>query len=598
MRRKKVWVVSPLLYLMAAAMVAMALASYPHSRILFLVELTAAGVSLLAVGASDLLRRRDSSRALRGAKRVLTGEESYALQEFGLAVAVVGRAGDIVWANQAFADTLGRGRDFVGENVLRYIYPKTFRQVMGEKGAAVSHGGREYTVYGARAKEGYLLYFVDDTYFKAIHKEYREKKPVVGLVVFDNREELLRDNMGGEGSRISGEVDAVLYRWASEDMGGFLRRLSDNRYLFLTDESHVEEAKQRRFRVLDDVRAVKSGKNNMSATISVGLGRGSRDIAESERWARQALDMALGRGGDQVAVKQEGDSYEFFGGLSKGVEKRDKVRTRVIAATLSDHIKASDQVFIMGHKNSDLDSVGSAVGMWAAIHKGLEKQVHVVLNRNQTLASPLVEMAEKAYPGQALFISPLEALQSTTDRSLLIVVDTHSVDFVESRELLERVPRVVVIDHHRMVVSHIKNALIFYHEPYASSASEMVTELAQYIKASSIDAVDAQALLAGIMLDTNNFVMKTGVRTFEASAFLRRRGADTVAVKKLFSDSLDTYKQKSQLVSGAEIYKGCAIATSSQDRGDLRVPAAQAADELLSIRGSRPLLCCTVPAGM
>lgn len=568
-------------------MVAMAFASYPHSRILFLVELTAAGVSLLAVGASDLLRRRDSSRALRGAKRVLTGEESYALQEFGLAVAVVGRAGDIVWANQAFADTLGRGRDFVGENVLRYIYPKTFRQVMGEKGAAVSHGGREYTVYGARAKEGYLLYFVDDTYFKAIHKEYREKKPVVGLVVFDNREELLRDNMGGEGSRISGEVDAVLYRWASEEMGGFLRRLSDNRYLFLTDESHVEEAKQRRFRVLDDVRAIKSGKNNMSATISVGLGRGSGDIAESERWARQALDMALGRGGDQVAVMQKGDTYEFFGGLSKGVEKRDKVRTRVIAATLTDHVKDSDRVFIMGHKNSDLDSVGAAVGMWAAIRKGLEKPAAVVINRNQTLARPLVDTVARAYPEEDVFIGAQEALQAVTDRSLLIVVDTHSVNFVEYHELLERVPRVVVIDHHRMMVSHIKNALIFYHEPYASSASEMVTELVQYIKASAIDAADAEALLAGIMLDTKNFVLKTGVRTFEASAFLRRQGADTVAVKKLFSDTLDTYKQKAQLVSGAEIYKGCAIAASTWEVEDLRIVAAQAADELLSILGVR-----------
>ncbi len=568
-------------------MVAMAFASYPHSRILFLVELTAAGVSLLAVGASDLLRRRDSSRALRGAKRVLTGEESYALQEFGLAVAVVGRAGDIVWANQAFADTLGRGRDFVGENVLRYIYPKTFRQVMGEKGAAVSHGGREYTVYGARAKEGYLLYFVDDTYFKAIHKEYREKKPVVGLVVFDNREELLRDNMGGEGSRISGEVDAVLYRWASEEMGGFLRRLSDNRYLFLTDESHVEEAKQRRFRVLDDVRAVKSGKNNMSATISVGLGRGSRDIAESERWARQALDMALGRGGDQVAVMQKGDTYEFFGGLSKGVEKRDKVRTRVIAATLTDHVKDSDRVFIMGHKNSDLDSVGAAVGMWAAIRKGLEKPAAVVINRNQTLARPLVDTVARAYPEEDVFIGAQEALQSVTDRSLLIVVDTHSVNFVEYHELLERVPRVVVIDHHRMMVSHIKNALIFYHEPYASSASEMVTELVQYIKASAIDAADAEALLAGIMLDTKNFVLKTGVRTFEASAFLRRQGADTVAVKKLFSDTLDTYKQKAQLVSGAEIYKGCAIAASTWEVVYLGCVAPQAADELLSILGVR-----------
>lgn len=587
MRRKKVWVVSPLLYLMAAAMAAMAVASYPHSRILFLVELTAAGLSLLAVGASDLLRRRDANRALRGAKRVLTGEEAYALQDFGLPVALVGRAGDIVWANQAFAETLGQGRDFPGENILRYIYPKTFRQVMGEKGAAVSHGGREYTVYGARAKDGYLLYFVDDTYFKAVYKEYREKKPVVGLVVFDNREELLRDNMGGEGSRISGEVDAVLYRWASEEMGGFLRRMSDNRYLFLTDESHVEAAKQRRFRVLDDVRAIKSGKNSMSATISVGLGRGSRDIAESERWARQALDMALGRGGDQVAVMQEGDTYEFFGGLSKGVEKRDKVRTRVIAATLTDHVKDSDRVFIMGHKNSDLDSVGSAVGMWAAIRKGLEKPAAVVINRNQTLARPLVDTVARAYPEEAVFIGSQEALQTATERSLLIVVDTHSVNFVEHHELLERIPRVVVIDHHRMMVSHIKNALIFYHEPYASSASEMVTELVQYIKASAIDAVDAEALLAGIMLDTKNFVLKTGVRTFEASAFLRRQGADTVSVKKLFSDTLDTYKQKAQLVSGAEIYKGCAIATSTWEVEDLRIVAAQAADELLSILGVR-----------
>ena len=585
MRKKKVWAVPPLCYLMAGAMVLMACASYSHSKILFLVELTTAGIALLAVGAADLICRRDAGRALRGAKRVLTGEEVYALEEFGLPVTVVGRAGEIVWANKIFADTLGHGRDFLGENVLRYIYPKTFRQVMGEKGAAVSHGSREYTVYGAKAKEGYLLYFVDDTYFKAIHKEYREKKPVVGLAVFDNREELLRDSMGGENSQIAGEVDSVLYRWVTGEMGGFIRKLNDNRYLFLTDESHLEEAKQRRFKVLDDVREIKSSKNNMSATISVGLGKDASDTAESERWARQALDMALGRGGDQVALMGKGDSFEFFGGTSKGVEKRDKVRTRVIAATLSDHVKESDRVFVMGHKNSDLDAVGAAVGMWAAIRKGLERPAAIVINRNQTLAGPLVDMVAKAYPGEQVFIGAQEAMATATDRSLLIVVDTHSVNFVEHHELLERIPRVVVIDHHRMMVSHIKNALIFYHEPYASSASEMVTELVQYIKGSAIDSADAQALLAGIMLDTKNFVLKTGVRTFEASAFLRRRGADTVAVKKLFSDSLDTYKQKAQLVSGAEIYKGCAIASSSWEMEDLRIAAAQAADELLSIMG-------------
>lgn len=493
-------------------------------------------------------------------------------------------AGDIVWANEAFSASLCNGGEYLGENVLHFLYPKTFRQVLGEKGTSVSHLGREYTVYGARTKTGYLLYFVDDTYFKSIHKEYREKKTVVCMAVFDNREELSRDSVGGDDSRVTAEVEGVLRRWVVDELGGFIRRLNNNRYLILTDDAHIEDAKLRRFPVLDTVREVKSA-NNMSATVSIGVGRGADTAAESERWARQALDMALGRGGDQVAVKLPGDTYEFFGGLSKGVEKRDKVRTRVIAATLSDHVKASDRVFIMGHKNSDLDSVGAAVGMWAAIRKGLEKPAQIVINRSQTLAATLVDRVDEAYPDEEIFISPLEALQSATERSLLIVVDTHSVNFVENSGLLERIPRIVVIDHHRMMVTHIKNALIFYHEPYASSASEMVTELTQYIKASAIDAVDAEALMAGIALDTKNFVLRTGVRTFEASAFLRRRGADTVSVKKMFSNTLDNYKQKAQLVSGAELYKNCAIATSNWDFDDMRVAAAQAADELLSIQG-------------
>lgn len=584
-RKKKVWVVSPLFYLMAAAMVVMACVSYRYSRIVFAVEMTAAGLALLAVAVSDLLYRRNITTTVKSAKKVLSAEEERTLDGFALPVAVVAPAGDIVWANEAFASSLCGGESFLGENVLKYIYPKTFRQVMGERGTAVSHRGREYTVYGVQAQKGYILYFVDDTYFKAIHREYREKKPVVGVAVFDNREEISRDSVSGDDSRITAEVEAVLRRWVVEELDGFIRRLANGRYLFITDDAHIEEMKQKRFRVLDDVREVKSAANNMSATVSIGVGRGADTPAESERWARQALDMALGRGGDQVAVKQPGDAYEFFGGLSKGVEKRDKVRTRVIAATLSDHVKASDRVFIMGHKNSDLDSVGAAVGMWAVIRKGLEKPASIVINRSQTLAASLVDRVDDAYPEEEVFISPLEAMQTATERSMLIVVDTHSVNFVENSDLLDRIPRIVVIDHHRMMVSHIKNALIFYHEPYASSASEMVTELVQYIKSSAIDGVDADALMAGIALDTKNFVLKTGVRTFEASAFLRRRGADTVSVKKMFSNTLDNYKQKAHLVSEAELYKGYAIATANFDFEDMRVAAAQAADELLSIQG-------------
>lgn len=586
MRGKKVWVISPLFYLMAAGMVVMALITFRYNKIAAIIEMTAAGVSLLSLLASDILYRRNVSLAVKSARKVLTAEERRAFDEFALPMAVIAPAGDIVGANEAFISTLCGGGEYMGQDVMRFIYPKTLRQVMGEKGAAVSYRGREYTVYGIRSKDGTILYFVDDTYFKSIAKEYREKKSVVCVAVFDNQEELIRNSAGGDDSRITAEVEAVLRRWASEEMGGFFSRLTSGRYLIITDDAHVEATKQRRFRVLDDVRGVKSA-SGMSATVSMGLGRGADTVAESERWARQALDMALGRGGDQVAVKLEGDTYEFFGGQSKGVEKRDKVRTRVIAATLSDHVKASDRVFIMGHRNSDLDSVGAAMGMWAAIRKGLEKPANIVINRGQTLASPLVEKIDEAYGEEQVFMSPAEALQIATERSLLIVVDTHSVNLVESSELLERISRVVVIDHHRMMVSHIKNALIFYHEPYASSASEMVTELVQYIRGSAIDGVDAEALMSGIALDTKNFVLKTGVRTFEASAFLRRRGADTVTVKKLFSNSLDNYKQKAQLVFGAEIYKGCAIATSNWDLADMRIAAAQAADELLSIQGVR-----------
>ena len=298
--------------------------------------------------------------------------------------------------------------------------------------------------------------------------------------------------------------------------------------------------------------------------------------------------MALGRGGDQVAVKQESDSYEFYGGLSKGVEKRDKSRTRVIAGAISDQISISDLVLVMGHKYSDLDSVGSAVGMWSAARKGMGKPAYVVIDKEQTLAQSLVESVEdnikdEDYP---IFITPEQAMEVITPRTLLVVTDTHSQDYVESAELLDSVDRIIVIDHHRLLARHIKNAAIFYHEPYASSASEMVAELAQFIGTNSLTKVESEALLSGIMLDTKNFVVKCGVRTFEAAAYLRRRGADTVDVKRMFSGSIENYKAKFQLVSAAEIYGNCAIACApGKSVPNIRIVAAQAADELLSIQG-------------
>jgi len=569
---------------MALGMLIMSIVSFRYNKILFTIEVTVSCLAICAVAVSDIVMRNNVSSAVRSAKKVLLAEDDASLDDLALPVVVVAPYGDIVWGNKLFRESLCAGESFIGEDILKFIYPKTLRQIIGEKGTSIVHGDKEYTVYGIKTSESYTLYFIDDTFYKSIHKEYREKKPVVCLVVFDNREEIARGSMGGEDSRINAEVDAVIREWGIGEMGGFMRKLDSSRYVVVTDELHIENAKQKRFQVLDYVRAIKSP--TMSATISIGVGKGASDVAESERWARQALDMALGRGGDQVAVMQKGDSYEFFGGLSKGVEKRDKVRTRVIAAAISDHVRASDKVFVMGHKNSDLDSVGSAVGMWAVVRKGIEKPANIVINRHATLAGQLVKSVETEYKGETIFISPQDALQAATEYSLLIIVDTHSFNFVESKELLDKMDRVIVIDHHRMMVTHIKNSLIFYHEPYASSTAEMVAEIVQYIRSSAIDAVDAQAMLAGIMLDTKNFVLKTGVRTFEASAFLKRCGADMVQVKRLFSDTLETYKERSQLVSGAEVYKGCAIASSTWEFDNVRVAAAQAADELLSIQGA------------
>ena len=582
--KKRVWASSPIFFVILAIMFAMTAATYFIGQTaLFYVELGVSVVATIAVAVSLHFFETYVGGAVKSAKKALGGLDYQALQDFTMAVAVVGEAGDIVWTNREFIVSVSGNRECQGENILRFLYPKTVPQILEDGGTDIAVDDRQFTVYGARTGESVVLYFVDDTYYKEINKEYALTRPVVLLICFDNREELARESTGAEDARVSSEVQAKLDAWAV-NMNGFLKRLNGERYLVLTDEEHIQGMMDSRFPILDEIRNIKN-ENNQSATISVGVGRGASSLKEGELWARRALDMALGRGGDQVAVKQKNDTYEFFGGLSKGVEKRDKVRTRVIAATLSDHVRASDVVFIMGHKFSDLDSMGAAVGLWSAINKVMNKKAYIVVNRAQTLAGQVVASMEEKAGGQQVFLSPQEALSMVGPHALLIVVDTHTPDFIESPELLNAVPRVVVIDHHRMMVHHIENALIFYHEPYASSASEMVAELVQYIGENCLDRTEAEALLSGIMLDTKNFVLRTGVRTFEATAYLRRRGADTVRVKRMFSDSIDAYKEKYRIVSSAEVVNQCAIASTEQDSANIRVTAAQAADELLSIKG-------------
>lgn len=294
--------------------------------------------------------------------------------------------------------------------------------------------------------------------------------------------------------------------------------------------------------------------------------------------------MALGRGGDQVAIIKKDNSYDFFGGKAAATEKASKVRMRVVSNAISRAIADSDIVYIMGHRFSDLDCVGAAIGMQCLIEKSLKRYCRIVINKELTMAQPLIDYAKNNLNSE-IFISPQQAIENVTAKTLLVVVDTHLRRSLESAELFDKCKRVVVIDHHRKAVDYINNSLVFCHEPSASSACEMCSEIIGCLDDKPIGFVQADALLAGIMLDTKNFAVKTGVRTFEAAAYLRRKGANTLTVKEMFSDSIDTYREKVGIVCKAHIYRGCAVSVADFTSGDIRLASAQAADEMLNLHG-------------
>ena len=348
--------------------------------------------------------------------------------------------------------------------------------------------------------------------------------------------------------------------------------------MVILDKVALDKITADKFPILKEIREIRF--NNREATLSIGIGANCDTLIESEQKARKALDMALGRGGDQVAV-MKGDNYEFYGGIPSGIEKMSKVRSRVIATSISRIISEADRVLLMGHRFSDLDCVGACVGLQPVIEQGLKKQCKIVIDRETSMAKSLIELVENE--DKSVFITVDEALRMTSSRTLLIVIDTHIPDRVESTELLKKCRNVVVIDHHRKMVNYIDDAVIFYHEPTASSASEMVTELITYLGESHIGKIHSEALLSGIMLDTKNFVIRTGVRTFEAAAFLRKHGADTVETKQLFSGTLRNHKEKYKIVNNAEVYRNCAVSIADGSSKDVRLISAQAADELLTV---------------
>lgn len=571
--------ITPLLLILVIVMFAMAVISFWWNKFVFIGEFLLSLSALIVVGLSALKLRHYVAQVFLDAVHAIDDEGRKKIEGIDCAAAVLGEKNEIIAVNRLFKERICSGESPIGANITEYLDGSDFHVIFNERGSETRRNDKWYTAFGVKSSEGALVYFIDNDEYKSNSDEYIASRPVVAIVMFDNREELERETEEGKASQITVLVEQTIVKWVASTTG-FYKKIAGGRYVVVMEERYIQKFMNEKFKILEDIREIKINERT-NATISIGVGHGGNTYKENELWARQALELALGRGGDQVAVKKA-ESYKFFGGVSKGVEKRDKVRTRVIAGTLITHIKNSSNVIIMGHRYSDLDSVGAAVGMWSAVSKGLKKTAYICINRQQTLAKSLVTSLEKAGM-EDVFKTESETIDLMDEHTLLIIVDTHSPNFLESKAVYEHSERVVVIDHHRMMVNHIDNAVVFYHEPYASSACEMTAELIQYLSNECPSRLESEAMLSGIMLDTKNFVLRTGVRTFEAAAYLRKNGADTVEVKRLFSNSIDTYKVKYKLVSEAEIFNYCAIAFAEENIPDIRIVAAQAADELLGI---------------
>ncbi|MFI3253045.1 MAG: DHH family phosphoesterase [Eubacteriales bacterium] len=502
--------------------------------------------------------------------------------------------GDIMWSNQFFL------KEVCGENGLTHTKINLLlpdfeaRWILEGKSQCPTEqivGDRRYLVFGTLVRTGekgvatYLAttYWVEITELSLKSEELEASRTTISVIMIDNYEDLLRNLSESQSSAILSAVNGKLGDWV-ESTGGVIRRYARESYILLTERQAMDKLIEEKFDILDQVREVVSGKG-IAATLSIGVGMGGESLDETFKFANLAIETALSRGGDQVVTKEQ-ETFEFYGGRATETEKRSKVKSRVMANALSNLIADSSRVFIMGHKFPDMDAVGAAAGVFALARKK-SVPAYIIRKGKESSAEDLYEKLGQLPEYHEKFITPHDALLLLDSRSLIVVVDTNRPDQVQAEELLtaENAKRIAVIDHHRRAASYIQDAVLNFHELYASSACELVTELLQYtLEPIDILRYESEALLAGIVLDTKNFTLRTGGRTFEAAAFLRRCGADTNEVKKLFQNDIDGAIARYKIVQSAQLFReDIAIAWTAESVG--RVVAAQAADELLNIRG-------------
>ena len=559
---------------------------------------------------------------------------------------------EIVWGNPSFYRVSGLKDSFLNQK-MQDVVPRFSTRWLTEGRTEcpqdVELQGRRYRVYGnlIRSEDEHAslllatLYLADMTEMFNVRDEYVRTRPIVTVILVDNYDELTNNLPDSAISSLDAKINDRISSWC-KDLGGLLRKVERNRYLLIFEAKDLPRLQEGKFSILDDIRAI-TNPSGVAATLSIGIGKDGASFQENYNFANLSIEMALSRGGDQAVIKDK-YNFNFFGGRTKETERRTKVKARVIASSLTELISQSSQVFLMGHRMADLDALGAAMGL-VCICRKRGRPVRIVLDLENNAAKSLLLALQEHPEYDNLFLSGEDALLAADGRSLLIVVDTNRPDQVESRALLESVNRVAVIDHHRRAADYIEQVVLNLHEPFASSASELVTEILQYavepkeirtmeaqallesvnrvavidhhrraadyieqvvlnlhepfassaselvteilqyaVEPKEIRTMEAQALLAGIVLDTKNFSVRTGSRTFEAAAFLRRAGADTVDVKKLFQNDLDDTIARYQIVQAARLYRN-EIAIAALEYATTRTLAAQAADELLNIKG-------------
>lgn len=501
--------------------------------------------------------------------------------------------GEIIWGNDGFYAITGLS-DSTQYQTLDAVVPGFttgwLREGRSELPGDQLIGARRYRIYGnyVRSEDDETtvrlatIFFVDMTEMFNVRDEFLRTRPITAVILIDNYDELMSNLPDSTISKLDAQINEAVSGWVT-GLHALCRKMERNRYLLLFESKDLSRLQEGKFSILDAIRAVVNPAG-VNATISLGIGKDGSSFEENYSFANLSIEMALSRGGDQAVIKNR-YSFEFFGGLSEEVEKRTKVKSRVVANALSQLIRDSSQVLVMGHKNSDMDAIGAAAGMVCAA-RVKNKPVHIVVDREHTMASDLIERLETQSEYKGVFVSAEDAMIMCDFNTLLIVVDVNRPAYVESESLLQSINKVAVIDHHRRAADYIENAVVSLHEPYASSASELVSELLQYlVPTSSILTAEAEAMLSGIYLDTKGFSTRTGVRTFEAAAYLRRAGAEASDVKRLFQSSFDQYMERQKIISSARNCGQGVIFAITGEQVD-RIAAAQAADELLSIIGT------------